>query len=138
MKTILKTLTLFLMGGAVYYGIEILWRGYSHESMFILGGICFVLVGLINEFLPWDMGIAWQAFIGAFIITVAEFITGLVVNVWLGWNVWDYSEVPFNVMGQICLPFFFVWILLAIVAIVADDYIRWKLFDEDKPHYTLG
>lgn len=138
MKTILKTLTLFLMGGAAYYCVEILWRGYSHESMFILGGICFVLVGLINEFLPRDMGIVWQSFIGAIIITVAEFITGLVVNVWLGWNVWDYSEEPFNVMGQICLPFFFIWMLLSIIAIVADDYIRWKLFDEDKPHYTLG
>lgn len=133
----LKMMVLFLIGGTIYYGIEILWRSYSHLSMFILGGICFILVGLINEYIPWEMGLLWQSLIGACIITTTEFATGLIVNVWLGLGVWDYSNMPCNVMGQICLPFFLLWIPLACVAVVLDDCIRYWFFDEGKPHYTL-
>lgn len=133
----LKMMVLFLIGGAIYVGIEVLWRGYSHPSMFVLGGICFILVGLINEYLPWEMGLLWQSLIGACIITASEFVTGLVVNVWFGLNVWDYSNLPFNLIGQICLPFFLLWIPLAYVAILLDDYIRWRFFGEEKPHYTF-
>jgi len=136
-KTAAKAVVLFLTGGTAYYLVEILWRGHSHISMFILGGICFVLVGCINEFLPWSMGIVQQSLIGATIITACEFITGLIVNVWLGMGVWDYSNLPFNIMGQICLPFFLAWIPLSCVAIVIDDYIRYWIFGEEKPHYTI-
>lgn len=137
LKTILKLVALSLVGSIIYVCIEMLWRGYSHPSMFILGGICFVAIGLINELFPWDMGLLWQSLIGAVIVTALEFITGLIVNVWLGLGVWDYSGLPFNIMGQICLPFFFAWMALAMVAIVLDDYLRYWLFGEEKPHYTL-
>lgn len=33
----LKYLSLFTVMGSIYYLIEIIWRGYSHVSMFILG-----------------------------------------------------------------------------------------------------
>jgi len=105
--------------------------------MFILGGVCFVAIGLINELFPWELGIVWQSMIGAVIVTVCEFITGLVVNVWLGLNVWDYSNMPFNVMGQICLPFSLAWVVLSAIAIVLDDYLRYWMFGEEKPHYKL-
>ena len=137
MNAALKMLILMVIGGTIYWGVEMLWRGYSHISMFILGGICFVIVGLINEFFPWDMSLIKQSVIGACLITAAEFVTGLIVNVWLGLNVWDYSNLPFNVMGQICLLFFFAWIVLAGVAIVLDDIVRWGLFGEEKPHYSF-
>lgn len=133
----LKLLVLFLIGGGLYCAIEILWRGHSHISMFILGGICFVLIGFINEFLPWNMGIVWQSLIGGILVTGAEFLTGLLVNVWLGLNVWDYSDLPFNVMGQVSLLYFFLWIPLSCVAIVLDDTLRHWLFHEEEPHYTL-
>lgn len=137
LKTILKLAALSLVGSIIYVCIEMLWRGYTHPSMFILGGICFVAIGLINELFPWDMGLLWQSLIGAVIVTALEFITGLIVNVWLGMGVWDYSGLPFNIMGQICLPFFFAWMALAVVAIVLDDYLRYWLFGEEKPYYTL-
>ena len=137
LKTTLKLAALSLVGSIIYVCIEMLWRGYTHPSMFILGGICFVAIGLINELFPWDMGLLWQSLIGAVIVTALEFITGLIVNVWLGLGVWDYSGLPFNIMGQICLPFFFAWMVLAVVAIVLDDYLRYWLFGEEKPHYTL-
>ena len=77
-------LLLFLIGGRVYTWIEILWRGYTHWSMFILGGACFVIMGLLNEYkIPWHWCLLRQSVVSAVIITVFEFITGCVVNLWL-------------------------------------------------------
>lgn len=137
LKQILKLCVLALIGGITYMLIELAWRGYSHISMFILGSLCFLLLGGINEFLPWEFGFVWQMLIGAGIVTILELIFGIVVNVWLELEVWDYSNLPFNFMGQICLPFSFAWTLLSGVAIVVDDYLRYWLFGEEKPHYKI-
>lgn len=137
LKQILKLCVLALIGGITYMLIELAWRGYNHISMFILGSICFLLLGGINEFLPWELGFVWQMLIGAGIVTILELIFGIVVNVWLELEVWDYSNLPFNFMGQICLPFSFAWTLLSGVAIVVDDYLRYLLFGEEKPHYKI-
>lgn len=134
-KSLIKYAVLFFFGGLVYYLIEILWRGYSHWTMIILGGLCFVAVGLINNILPWNMVIELQALIGAVLITSLEFIVGLIVNVNLGWDIWDYSNVPFNFLGQICLPFSLLWYMLSIIVIFTDDYIRHIFFNEQKPVY---
>lgn len=137
-KTVIEYLILLLIGGSVYYCLETLWRGYSHWTMFLLGGMCFISIGLINQhYLTWNMNVLYQMLIGSVIITVLEFITGCIVNIWLGWNVWDYSDVPFNVLGQICIPFMILWFFLSLVAIVVDDFIRYKLFGEEKPHYYV-
>lgn len=134
-KSLIKYAVLFFFGGLVYYLIEILWRGYSHWTMIILGGLCFVVVGLINNILPWNMVIELQALIGAVLITSLEFVVGLIVNVNLGWDIWDYSDVPFNFLGQICLPFSLLWYVLSIIVIFTDDYIRHIFFNEKKPVY---
>lgn len=133
----LKLAILALIGGAAYVLIELEWRGHSHISMFALGALCFVLLGGINEFIPWELGMVWQMLIGAAIVTALEFVVGVIVNIWLGLRVWDYSNLPLNFMGQICLPFSLAWVALSGVAIVVDDYLRYWLFGEEKPHYTL-
>ena len=46
------------------------------------------------------------------LITAAEFATGLVVNLLLGWQVLDYSAEPANLLGQICLRYSFYWFCL--------------------------
>lgn len=137
LKTILKYIFLFLVGGFVYYAIEIAYRGYSHWTMILLGGICFVALGNINNVLSWKTPLIAQSIIGATIITALEYITGLIVNIKLGWNVWDYSDVPLNIQGQICLLFFIVWIFVAGVGIILDDYLRYWLFKEQKPKYDI-
>lgn len=141
MKKILRYLSkefvLFIIGGLIYVGIEILARGFSHWSMFILGGICFVIVGLLNEFYEWDLLFQYQCLIGSLVITTLEFITGCIVNIKLGWNVWDYSDRSFNLMGQICLKNSIYWIFLSGIAILLDDFIRWKVFNEEKPRYIF-
>jgi len=137
MSKFLRMTTLWLWGGFIYYVIEILWRGYSHPSMFVVGGLCFLLLGGINYYLPWRMGLVYQALLGGVIITAAEFISGLILNIWLGLNIWDYSDAPLNLMGQICLPYVFAWIGLSVVGIYLDDYLRWKLYGEQKPKYYI-
>ena len=136
-RHVLKEIILAIIGGLIYILIELIWRGQTHISMFILGGICFVAIGLINELFSWELGLVWQSVIGAVIVTVLEFITGLVVNIWLGLGVWDYSNMPFNLLGQICLPFAFAWVALSAIAIVLDDYLRYWMFGEEKPRYKL-
>ena len=137
LKIILKYIFLFLVGGFVYYSIEIAYRGYSHWTMILLGGICFIALGNINNILSWSTPLIAQSLIGATIITILEYITGLIVNIKLGWNVWDYSDVPLNIQGQICLPFFIVWIFVAAIGIILDDYLRYWLFKEKKPKYEI-
>lgn len=136
-KNFLKMVVLLFIGGTTYFCIEMLWRGHSHWTMALVGGICFVIIGCINEFFPWELGMVQQSLIGATAVTMIEFVAGLILNIWLKLGIWDYSNMPFNIMGQICLPFFFAWIALAAVAIVLDDYLRHWLFKEEKPHYTL-
>lgn len=132
-----KYLILGTIGGLIYVLLELIWRGYSHWTMFLLGGTCFVLLGLINELLDWDTPLTLQMLIGCTIITVLEFITGCVVNLWLGWNVWDYSDLKFNILGQISLFSSIGWYFISLVGITLDDWLRYRLFGEKKPHYKL-
>lgn len=133
----LKYALLFMAGGFAYGGMEIISRGYSHISMFISGGICFILIGLLNEIYPWELSLISQMVISAGIITTVEFITGLIVNVWLKLNVWDYSDQPYNLMGQICLLYTNLWFIISPLAIIMDDYLRYYLLKEEKPHYRI-
>lgn len=137
MKSILKNITLFLIGGGIYVLLEMIYRGRSHWTMFLLGGMCFLAIGYINRFLPWETPLPVQMLIGAVIITALELLTGYIVNIRLGWHVWDYSRVPLNFYGQICLPASMAWYFLAGIGIYLDDWLRWKLFGEEKPHYKI-
>lgn len=132
-----KAFVLFCTGGLLYLTIELLWRGYSHWSMFIVGGLCFVLLGLINEIFTYHMPMVRQMLIGACIVTAVELASGCVINLWLGWNVWDYSDMPFNILGQVCLPYMGLWFLLSGAAIILDDYLRYWWFWEEYPHYKI-
>ena len=136
MKKILKYLALFLIGGALYYCLEVLFRGYSFRSMAVCGGVCFIVCGLINE-RNRCMSLPLQMLIAACGITAIELMAGLILNVGLGLHIWDYSNMPGNFLGQICPQFTLLWFFLSAVGIVLDDVIRWKIFGEEKPHYHL-
>ena len=137
MRLVFKYFLLMITGGIVYCLIELLWRGYSHWTMFILGGICFISLGLINEVCCHEAPLLMQMLIGCTIITSLEFITGCIVNIHLGWNVWDYSSFRFNIHGQIALHSSVAWYFLSAVGIVLDDWLRKALFNEDIPRYKL-
>ena len=104
-----KESVLFYLGGMGYVGLELLWRRRSHSSMFVLGGLCFLLLGQLKDTrlrLPLPRAIA-----GAGMITTLELAAGLLVN--RQHQVWNYSGLPLNFMGQICLPFSLLWIPIA-------------------------
>lgn len=133
-----KYVTLWGMGGLLYILMEVAWRGRSHWTMFFLGGLCFIRLGLINEVLPWDMPLWQQVVIGAGIITVLEFMTGCVVNLWLGWGVWDYSNMTGNVLGQICPQYCLLWMPVSLCGIIMDDCLRYWWWNEERPRYNIG
>lgn len=135
MKKVLKYLFLGALGGCIYYMIEILWRGYSDWRMIIVGGTCFVICGSLNEIFDWDMLMWKQMLISSLLITIAEFIAGYVFNIILGLDIWDYSNMPLNIAGQVCLTYTVLWFLLSAVAIILDDYLRYWFFKEEKPRY---
>ena len=137
LKAILKHAVLALCGGCVYFLIEMAWRGHSHWTMAVLGGVCFVLIGEINEFIPWNMPLVLQGAIGSGTVTLLELVSGIILSLWLGLGIWDYSNMPFNFLGQICLPFSLLWVALSVVAVILDDWLRYWLFGEDRPTYTL-
>ena len=135
LRKLIELFILLIVGGSIYYTLELMFRGYSHSSMFLVGGICFILIGIINEFYSWNLAIEWQTLIGLSIVITVEFISGCILNLWLGLNIWDYSDLPFNLLGQICLPFALLWLPLCVLAILLDDCLRYKWFEEEKPRY---
>lgn len=142
MERLRKTVLLFVTGGGVYLLIEMIWRAANgsnptHWAMFFIGGLLFVLLGGMNELLTYDMSFIGQCLLGALVVTTVELISGYALNICLGLNIWDYSGMAYNVMGQICPQFSLAWFALSGLAIVLDDYIRHWLFGEEKPHYKL-
>lgn len=122
-KRIIHHLPLAVVGGLLYVGIELVWRGRSHWSMFLLGGLCFAAIGMLNEGKsPPPMPV--QMLLGAGIVTVAELVVGLIVNVWLGLGVWDYSHMPMNLWGQISLTYSLAWFALSGVAVLLEDFLH--------------
>ena len=118
-----KNIIIFLIFGISYYLLEILWRGYSHWTMIIVGGLCGLLIGLINEITP-KMNTVLQMLLGSVIVTIIEFVTGYIINIKLDLNIWDYSNLKFNILGQVSLLFSVLWFFLSYIVIKLDDCIR--------------
>ena len=123
---LIQSLVIFLAGGFIYGIIEVIYRGHTHPSMFVLGGICLLWVGGAGHFFRFAPPLWLQVILGGVFITFAEFICGLIYNVQLGLRVWDYSDLPLNIMGQVCPLFFFAWIALSLPAITVERVIRWN------------
>ena len=127
-----KEFFIFIVMGCIYTNIELLCRGYTHPSMFVVGGLCGMLIGLINNIAP-SKALYKQCFISTIIVLCLEFISGYILNIKMSLNIWDYSDLPFNLMGQICLLFSVFWFFLSIIAIWLDDYLRYKFYGDKKP-----
>ncbi len=124
MKT--RNLLLFLLGALGYGGIELLWRGRTHGAMLLAGGICFLLFVRLEErhsHLPR----LYRVVLAALSVTAVELVFGVVCNLLLGWHVWDYSRVPLNFLGQICLPYTVAWGFLASIFLPFARYMARKL-----------
>ena len=116
MRTVwMPVLPIFLMGGFLYGLIELIWRGYTHWSMVLTGGLVCLLLCLIRRRMR-AKSLPIRCLLGSLSITTLEFIVGCGVNLGLGMQVWDYSDRPFHLLGQICPLYSFYWFLLCIPA----------------------
>ena len=114
MKNSIVKLIMFFIGALGYGLIELLWRGYTHWSMLFAGGICFSFFGSIGKKLK-NCGIFLKSLIGSAFITGVELVFGIIFNVILKKNIWDYSKMPLNFGGQICALYSFFWAIISIV-----------------------
>ena len=114
MMIVLEFLIVFLLGGSTYGAIEVLWRGHTHWSMILTGGICFGCIYLIAS-RSRDSRLH-QYILCAAVVTTVEFLVGAVVNLKLGLDVWDYSDRRWNLMGQICARYTLYWLILSVPA----------------------
>lgn len=121
-----ELLTVYVLGAFSYGAIELIWRGFTHWTMPITGGLCFLFLYLISTRFRVPLWKKWV--LSAVVITTVEFLVGIIVNIKLGWRVWDYSNRAFNLMGQICLLFTFYWFLLAIPGVGLCSQIKKHLF----------
>ena len=109
-----KQAMLFYLGGCAYMGLELLWRGRTHGSMFVAGGTCFLLIGHLNHVHP-RLPLPLRAVAGAGIVTMVELGIGLLCN--RGFEVWDYRDRAGNFLGQICPMFTVLWIPVSALAL---------------------
>ncbi len=107
-------ITVFILGAAAYGMMEILFRGYTHWTMLITGGACVLTLYYLQDWLM-GMPLVLAALAGAVIITGYEFFVGVMVNLRFGLNVWDYSSMPGNVLGQICPTFTAIWFAMCLI-----------------------
>ena len=117
-----KNSLLFYLGGMLYCGLELLWRGRTHGSMFLLGGACFLMLGKVGAL---RLNIVSRAVLGGVLITMGELAVGLLVN--RRFQVWDYRSMPLNFQGQICPMYTLLWVLLSPVAFFAYRQMAKKL-----------
>ncbi len=135
MSRVLKLLCIWFLMGMVYFVIEGIWRipkgGDANISMLFVGGLCGLLIGSINQ-IPkfYNMSVFKQSLIGTGIVLVIEYIAGYILNIKMGLDIWDYSDMFFNINGQICLEFGLLWLLLMPAAIWLEDFIRFKFWNE--------
>ena len=122
-RRIKKYALLFLIGAVGYASIEIIWRGRTHWSMIIAGGLCFILFSLVAEILK-EKSILLKVGICAVGVTLIEFWFGVIFNIWLKMDVWDYSDVPFNILGQVCPIFTLAWAGIALVFLPLANLIN--------------
>lgn len=139
----LLSVLLWVWTGTLYFFIEVVWKT-SHSrpdeiswTMLLLAIILAVPLERFGAELPWEMPLIMQSVICGLAITAVEFVTGLIINVWLGMGVWDYSNMAGNIMGQVCPQFLVVWIVLATVGIVMLDWMRYGVEGGEMPNYTL-
>lgn len=139
MNKLYKDILLTLIMGYIYYRLELLYDGKSSWWMILVGGICCSLVGRLNEQpLFFERKMWQQCLTGTLITLVIEFLSGMFFNVYLNLNIWDYSNTKWNLHGQICPQFGAIWFALMPLCIYVDDYMRHKLFGEEKPKGLLS
>lgn len=136
-KRISEFLVIWNVGGTGYYFLEILFRGYSHWSMFVLGGSALCFCTFQGCYMKWTERIPVQVIRGTIFVTSLEFTTGIICNKVLKMKIWDYSRMPMQLFGQICLPFILIFSILVFVGILTGGILLHWIFGEEKPVFLF-
>ena len=137
MSTLKRNILLFIRGGISYCILETLWRGFTHWSMLITGGVCLTL--LYNAFTAYrELPLLTKCVLGSIIITAVELVVGCIVNLWLGLNVWDYSRIPLNFYGQICVLYSTLWGFLCIPIVYITNRINDRITPKSLKNSVSG
>ena len=112
---------IFISGALIYGFIEIAWRGRTHWTMLICGGACFLSIYYLSA-LP--IPLVGRCAASAAAITALEFLTGCIVNLRLGWAVWDYSDMRGNILGQVCPQFSLCWLALSVPGVLICERLH--------------
>lgn len=137
------SMLLWSWGGTVYFLLEVVFKTLRGEpeqiswTMLVLAVILTIPVERCGEQLPWEVPLWLQALACALLVTAVELAAGVILNIWLGLDIWDYSHLPFNLWGQICPQFAAVWWFLCLLFIPAFDWLRWSVEGGQRPKYRL-
>lgn len=123
MKKIKKYSLCFILGAVGYAAMETIWRGHTHWSMMIAGGLCFVMFSIVAERLR-GKNLLIKAGVCALGVTAIEFIFGVIFNMWLKMDVWNYNHMPLNILGQVCPMFTLIWAGIAIAFLPLAEVIN--------------
>lgn len=137
MRKVSEYIFLWALGGSVYYMLEMGFRGFSHWSMFVVGGLALCFCTFQGEATGWREAMWIQVLRSVVFVTALEFTTGIVVNKYFRLGVWDYSDQPLNLWGQICIPFMILFSGLLVVAIWLGGIVSHKVFGFAKPHFYV-
>lgn len=119
-----KDSILFLTGSCAYPTLEMAWRGHTHYSMALAGGVCLLLIDHVCCGVLEGHSLFTRCLAGSGVITGVELMAGILVNQVMGLGVWDYSDMPMNLMGQVCLPYSVLWFGLTLPAMALCGLLR--------------
>ena len=135
------SMLLWSWGGTVYFLLEVAWKTVRGEperiswTMLVVAMLLTVAVERCGYQLPWHVPLWLQALACAILVTIVEFISGLILNVWLGLGIWDYSGLRWNLFGQICPQFAVLWWALCAAFIPVFDWMRYAVMGGQRPKY---
>ncbi|MBR3803614.1 MAG: hypothetical protein UHK54_01080 [Acutalibacteraceae bacterium] len=122
---------IYLLGAVIYSLIEVAFRGFTHWTMALTGGLAYLLIYIANIKMK-TRSLALRCLSGCIIITALEFIVGCIVNRRFNMGVWDYSQQPGHILGQICPLFSAIWFLISFPAMLLSFFIKGRLFSSDR------
>jgi len=138
-----KLLILTILFGLVYLNCEVAFsaikslawslKGDTSLWMAPVGGACGLILSFLHRRIKYGASYRLSVLLGALSITLVEFTSGCILNLWLGFDIWSYKGLPLNILGQICLPFTLLWYVFTPSVFWIGDVIEFYLYDTKHP-----
>ena len=127
-----RNLYLFIIGACGYAIIELLWRARTHVTMAIAGGFSLIFFSLIEKRFS-EKNVIFRATLSALAVSFIELCIGIVFNLSYNMKIWDYSDQPLNLFGQVCPLFTVLWGLIFVLMLPLIRLLN-RYFDKESYH----